>query len=274
MVRAASRVLLPLGTALAGALGMLVACGSFGAAESEAPPEAGSEAAVGVGDAGTTADAGLCAPRAFCDSFDDGTPLPRGWKAVVTSGAAKLAIVPGAGVGDTSALVATFVNDSLPQSALLPLDVGVNGPPSYDMVLAFSARVTTTGAGFVLGPRFLGNAPDGGSRDIFVDWHANMIRLDRYIPSCDGGCPVSKTDTPVDVGWHRYTLTVNARSATAPSYGNVKLEVDGNILVNEALTFSLSSPSKYGFQFGVSYATGNAGGSIAFDDVSLLVTAR
>lgn len=113
------------------------ACTSFGAAEEAPASEAGSEAA--ALEAGAGADAGLCAPGAFCDSFDDGQPLPRGWKSVEPSGGAALAI-------------------------------------------------------------------------------------------------------------------------------------DKDVLVDDPLPFSMSNPSKYGFQFGVSYSTGNAGGSIAFDDVSFLVT--
>lgn len=65
------------------------------------------------------------------------------------------------------------------------------------------------------------------------------------------------------------------RSATGPDYGRLKFERDSNIVLDEeSLPFSLSSPSKYGLEIGVTYSAGNAGGSVAFDDVSLLVTPR
>ena len=147
MLRAMARVARPafvlawLATILASGAAVLAACGSFGVAEESPASEAGSEGAV------REAGAALCEPGAFCDSFDDGKPLPRGWKAVATLGDASLTIVPDAGVGGSSALVATLVNDGKVQTALLPFEPSnacvAKGRPLTRSTFPFAAVVET-----------------------------------------------------------------------------------------------------------------------------------
>lgn len=253
------------------ALAQVVACTSFGQLT---PPDA--DAA--VVDASTPSeasldDAGACPPGAFCDSFDDDLPLPRAWKRVATLGAGDIKIVKGAGTNGTNGLVATFANDNTAQTAFLDVDRGQNGPEAYRAVLAFSARLAVTGSGFILGPRFSIADKSGGTRDLIIDFHDGKTRLDSYTPTCDGGCTVTSKDTPVDAQWHRYVLTLDVRPPNGVDQGDIRYEIDGQIVVSDALTFSLSSPATLGFQVGVTYTGGKAGGTVTFDDVALVVTA-
>jgi hypothetical protein len=126
----------------------------------------------------------------------------------------------------------------------------------------------------VLGARYFGDGPTGSARDLILDWHGSSARLDQYVPGCDGGCLVSNKDTPIDAAWHRYVIEIDVRDSAADGNGQYRLSIDGQPITTEKLPFSLSNPTKAGFQIGATYSSGNAGGSIAFDDVVLSVTPR
>jgi hypothetical protein len=53
-----------------------------------------------------------------------------------------------------------------------------------------------------------------------------------------------------------------------------ELLVDGVSVIKKDLPLVLSSPASYGLWLGVTYASGTAEGTLAFDDASLLVTPR
>jgi hypothetical protein len=264
-----SGVALVLATTAIGA-GVLVACASF---DAEVTPggDASPDSALGADGGGGDASAPVCPAGGFCDSFDDDEPLPRAWGQIQTMNAA-LDLVPDAGMNGSGALVATVKNDNNVQAAFLRLDLGQNGPPSYTAVLAFSANVMTTGTGFLLGPRYRTDlGPPIGQHEVLVDFHGGSTRLEHETPSCDGGCALPNKDTPISAGWHRYVLTMKVRPFDGTDYGDVDYSVDGMTASSGPLTFSLSSPKTYGLEVGVTYSNGHAGGTIAFDDVSLVI---
>ncbi|MDB5220762.1 MAG: hypothetical protein JWO86_8689 [Myxococcaceae bacterium] len=258
--------------AVTGGAAAATACASF----SEEPP-AGIGADAGdaaLGEGGEGIDSGTCPSGAFCDSFDDDNPLPRAWKSLQQGGGATLEVVKDAGPDGSGALVVSLTNSMLDQKAYLNVERGANGPAAYTVVLSFSARVSVAGTGFVLTARFntdQGTGADAGERDVIVDFHGGFTRLDKFTPSCDGGCAVPNKDVPIDDAWHRYVLTLNARPPNGLNHGDILYEVDGNPVVSGTLAFSLSNPKSYGFQVGVTYSAGKTPGTVAFDDVVLVV---
>jgi hypothetical protein len=251
-------------TATAGIAGAVaVACASF-----EAAPAAGDGGGAASGDGGVQD----CPPGAFCDSFDDDGPLPRAWKLVQLRGNAKLEVIKDAGLDGSGALVVSVASDGLDQAAYLQLDRGKDGPETYTVVLSFAARVMAAGTAFVLGPRYHTN--DGtplGDHDMILDFHGGGTRLDHYTPGCDGGCGVPSKEPAVGDGWHRYVLTLDVRPFNTLDYGDLLYEIDGFPVVSDHLTFPMSKPKVYAFQFGVTFTSGKVAGTIAFDDVSLVI---
>lgn len=256
-----------------GAAAAAVACSSFGSAALES--DAAAPALDGSPEAGAAEGGGARVLATFSETFDDGTMLPGKWAEALGNGSAKMQITPGAGASSTNGLVVTVVNDSKYQNAYLRASVGKNAPAAYTAVFGFSARVAMTGTGFVLGPRFTtedATGANGDKRSLVVDWHGGLTRLDKFVPSCDGGCIVPTTDAKVDQAWHRYVVTLAIHGPTPSDFGTVAYTFDGAPVSSADLTFSLSGPTAYGLDFGVTYFMGNGGGTITFDDVSLVVT--
>ncbi len=270
--RAAARAaLIGLVAAAAGGAGLAgAACSAFDEATTSSDAAIDTEAGA-TRDGAVSPDSGYCIPGGFCDSFDDDVALPRAWKLVKGSGAANVAVVKDAGLNGSGAFVVSITDDQTVQSGYLQLDSVPNGPEAYTMILSFSANVTTTGTGFLLGPRF--NTDEGklGEHDLIIDFHAGQTRLDHYAPLCDGGCATPNTDTPLSPGWHRFVLTVDVHGPDAGDYGSLSYLVDGASGGTAALSFSMSKPASYAFQVGITYSTGKAAGTVAFDDVSLVV---
>jgi hypothetical protein len=125
---------------------------------------------------------------AACSAFDE-APTSSG------SGAATVAVVKDAGLNGSGAFVVSLTDDQTVQSGYLQLDSVPNGPEAYTMILSFSANVTTTGTGFLLGPRFDTDEGKLGEHDLIIGFHAGQTRLDHYAPSATAAAP-PRTRTP------------------------------------------------------------------------------
>ena len=253
----------------------LAACDSFGEAATAsdaaaASPDGAVEAAPQGGGAFS------CLPGAFCDSFDEATPLPRDWSSMATRLLATQAVVPDAGLDGSGALVVTarVADGGVPgayQSAQLRRDIGVGGPTTYTLVVAYAARADPVTSGVIQGPRF-STQTGTDSRELIVEFRDGYTRLNTYAPSCDGGCKVDAKETLVGREWHHYVLTIEAHPTTGDGYGTITYEIDGTVAVSDKLPFPLSAPSKYGMLVGLTYASPMFAGTMTFDDVSILLT--
>jgi hypothetical protein len=249
------------------------ACGDFG--EATAAPDAaieasGSGAEGGVSDAGADALVVLCPDGAFCDAFDDGVPLPRAWEPVKKAGGTSVSLVAGAGVGDSGALVVVHSATDAGEvhTGFLRSVRGKNGPATYRVVLAFSARIQPGTPNFNIGPRFF---TEHGSVDhaISVDFHGGQVSLGIYANDCDASCNLPTFNAPIDQAWHRYVMTVDVRPS---DFGVIDLSMDGTSVISTKLRFSMSTPSAYGAVLGLSFANPPAAGKLSFDDFAFTLT--